>query len=152
MVTLYNEGSPDAVLSAPRLWLLPPGGGDPSPVKGFSGKLAPKGVIAKFRGFTTREAAEALKGLELAGDRLDFPEPEEGEFYHADLLGLKAVTADGRDLGKVESLIDGGAALVLVVVGESGAESLIPFTDEFVPEVDLAGGLLKVAARPGLLD
>lgn len=152
LISLYNQGNPESVLEAPRLWLMGRDGEDPAPVQGLSGKLVPKGVIAKIKGFSTREAAETLKGLEIAIDRKDLPDPEEDEFYHADLLGLAAVTSSGRNLGKIESLMENGAGLVLVVVGESGKESLIPFTDECVPEVNLAGGLIRVSEIPGLFE
>ena len=89
--------------------------------------------------------------MELSIDRLDLPAPEPDEFYHADLLGLKAVTESGREIGRVANLMENGAGLILVVAGPGGQEFLVPFTDECVPEVDLDGGLVKVAEIPGLL-
>jgi 16S rRNA processing protein RimM len=152
LVAAYNESRPEAMLEADKIYLVPKDGADPVLIRGLSGKLVPKGVIVKLKGFTTREAAETLKGQELAVERASLPEPEEGEFYHADLLGLKALTVSGRELGKVSGLLETGSSLVLVLADESGQEKLIPFTDECVPEVDLALGLLKVAELPGLFD
>jgi 16S rRNA processing protein RimM len=152
LVAAYNESRPEAMLEADKIYLVPKEGTEPVLIRGLSGKLVPKGVIVKLKGFTTREAAETLKGRELAVDRASLPEPEEGEFYHADLLGLEALTLSGRELGKVSALLETGAGLVLVLTDEAGQERLVPFTDECVPEVDLAGRLLRVAELPGLLD
>jgi 16S rRNA processing protein RimM len=145
-------GEPGAILDFPRLWLLGPGGGEPVPVQGLAGKTTPKGLIVHLKGCTTRAAADALRGWELAVDRADLPQAGPDEFYQADLLGLRAVSGSGLELGVVERLMDNGSALVLVVVDPSGRERLIPFTDECVPEVDLAAGLMTVAEMPGLLD
>jgi len=64
-------------------------------------RLTPKGVVARVAGIADRTAAEALAGLDLYIDRDRLPEPEPDAFYHADLIGLDAVTADGRILGRI---------------------------------------------------
>jgi 16S rRNA processing protein RimM len=152
LIATYNEREPETLLELRELWLLDPGGGDPQAVVGLKGKAVPKGVIAKLKGVSTREAAETLRGRELAVDRSALPEAGPDEYYQADLLGLEVVTTEGRPLGRVAHLMENGAALVLVVAGPDGREALVPFTEECVPEVDLASGLLKVAEVPGLLD
>ena len=105
-----------------------------------------KGVwIARVEGVDTREAAEALKGVGLFIDRARLPEPEEGEFYHADLIGLRAERAGtGGGLGTVLAVHDFGAGTMLELQPPEGGTVMVPFTLAAVPVVDLAGGRLVV--------
>ena len=105
-----------------------------------------KGVwIAKVDGVDSREAAEALKGVGLFIDRARLPEPEEGEFYHADLIGLRAERAgDGAALGTVLAVHDFGAGTMLELKSPDGRTEMVPFTLAAVPLVDLAGGRVVV--------
>ena len=101
-------------------------------------------VIAAIQGIADRNAAEALKGTELYVSRDALPEAEDGEFYYADLVGLQAVTTEGKSLGKVVAVHNFGAGDMLEVKPEGGASAMVPFTDEAVPEVDLEGGRVSV--------
>jgi 16S rRNA processing protein RimM len=116
----------------------------------LTGRIALKGIIVKIKGIASREAAGALKGQELAVLRSDLPAPDPDEYYQADLLGLEALRTDGKALGRVVGFLEPGEVLVLVAKDDLGRETLIPFTESLVPEVDLAGGWLKVANVPGL--
>lgn len=111
------------------------------PVKG--------GYAARLSGVATREDAEALKGTRLYADRAALPEPEEDEFYHADLLGLRVELADGTPLGRIKAVQDFGAGDVIEYVPEGGGESVyLPFTREIVPVVDIAGGRIVIEPPP----
>jgi 16S rRNA processing protein RimM len=110
------------------------------------------GVIAALSGIDDRDAAEALRGRRLYVPRSAMPPAEEDEFYHADLIGLAAVAEDGRPLGEVMAVHEHGSAPVLEVRPAAGESWLIPFTRDAVPEVDLAGGRVTVAALPGLIE
>ena len=106
-------------------------------------------VVVKFRGVDDRNAAESLRGLRLFVDRAALPVPEdEDEFYHADLIGLEAVTADGAPLGTVVAIHDFGAGDILDIAPPAAADRcrslLVPFTRACVPEIDLAAGRLVV--------
>jgi 16S rRNA processing protein RimM len=102
-------------------------------------RVTPKGVVASVAGIRERTAAEALKGASLYVERDRLPPPEEGEFYHADLIGLAAVDPDGRPLGQVVAVHNHGAGDILEVrLAETGRTELVAFTDAFVPVVDLA--------------
>ena len=74
-------------------------------------------VVARIKGVGDRTAAEALKGVELFVSRDVLPQPEEDEFYQADLIGLRAVTLDGEDLGTVVAVHDFGAGDLLEIAG-----------------------------------
>ena len=106
-------------------------------------RVTPKALIARIRGVTTREAAEALNGTKLYVAREALPEANEGEWYVADLIGLTAVSPDGAALGRVAAVHNFGASdIIEVALDGSGGTMLVAFTDDTVPEVDIAGGRL----------
>jgi 16S rRNA processing protein RimM len=101
-------------------------------------------VIATVKGVEDRDAAEALKGLRLYVAREALPPPDAEEFYHADLIGLDAMTRSGERLGKVRAVHDYGAGDSLEIDVAAGGTLLVPFTRRAVPEIDLAAGRLVV--------
>ena len=105
-----------------------------------------KGVIARVKGIRYRDQAEALKGQELYVERSCLPEEDDEEtWYHIDLIGLKAVDADGTIFGEVVALPNFGAGDILEVkLLETNKTQLVPFTKECVPAVDVPGGTLTV--------
>ncbi len=100
--------------------------------------------IAKLDGIDDRNAAEALKGCKLKLPRERLPEPEEDEFYHEDLLGLRVEDEGGQALGRIKAVQNFGAGDLLEVQPERGASFYVPFTRRDVPEVDIAGGRVIV--------
>lgn len=102
-------------------------------------------VIVRMREVEDRNAAEALKGCELLVARDALPPTDKNEFYHADLIGLAAVDAEGRTLGSVKALHNFGAGDVIEIVRSDGGELVLPFTHEFVPTVDLKAARIIVA-------
>lgn len=114
---------------------------------------AAKGVlIGRFAGIEDRNRAEALRGLQLWLPRAVLPPPDEDEYYHADLIGLDAVLADGTPLGRVRAVHDFGAGDTLEITGVSAPPAMVPFTRAVVPEIDLAAGRLVIDPPPGLFD
>jgi 16S rRNA processing protein RimM len=105
------------------------------------------GLVVRAREVETREQAEALRGLRLYVPREALPEPDEGEFYLVDLVGLQAVSPEGESLGVVRSVQDFGAGDLLEIQPPDGASWWQPFTREAVPEVSLAARRL-VVVRP----
>ncbi len=106
---------------------------------------AVKGMwIAHIDGVDSREAAEALRGTGLFIDRALLPEPEEEEFYHADLIGLRAEGLDGAVVGTVLAVHDFGAGTMLELRLAAGATAMLPFTRAAVPVVDVAGGRVVI--------
>ena len=100
--------------------------------------------VARLAGVTDRDAAERLTGLELFVPRERLPPPEPDEFYHADLIGLAAVTVDGATFGTITAVHDFGAGAVLELACGGGATTLLPFSVAFVPKVDIAQGRVTV--------
>jgi 16S rRNA processing protein RimM len=101
-------------------------------------------LVATFKGVTTREEAERLNGIELYVPRAKLPAAEEGEYYHADLIGLAAVTTADQPLGRVIAIHNFGAGDIIEIAPPQGATLLLPFTNAVVPIVDLAGGRVVI--------
>ena len=116
-------------------------------------RATPKGVVARIAGVADRNAAEALRGTALYVERARLPASEEGEFYHADLVGLRAEDGEGRAIGTVVAVVNYGAGDLLEVRLEGSRKTeLVPFTDAFVPTVDIAGGRAVVLLPPSEKD
>lgn len=94
----------------------------------------PKGAIARFAEVPDRNAAERLRGTELSVPRSALPPLGEGEYYHADLLGLPAVSTEGNALGKVVAIDDFGAGDVIEIERPDGKRFMVPMREEAVPE------------------
>jgi 16S rRNA processing protein RimM len=109
-------------------------------------------LLVTFEGVAGRDAAEALRGTLLVVDAATAGETAEDEWWDHDLVGLTAVTVDGRELGAVREVVHVPGSPLLSVVGEGGREVLVPFVAAIVPEVDVPGGRLVVDPPEGLLD
>ena len=88
-----------------------------------------KTAVARFEGVGDRSAAEALRGSLVEVDRSALPALEEGEYYHADLVGLPAVDREVKAVGEVAAVENYGAGDLLEIEIEGGRRSLIPFRD-----------------------
>jgi 16S rRNA processing protein RimM len=112
-----------------------------------------QGFIATLKGVSDRNRAEALGGTELFVDRAALPEPRSDENYVHDLVGSAAVTRDGTEFGKVVDVVNYGAGDLLEIARPDDKVSiLVPFSDAFVPEIDLAAGRLTLDLPEGYLD
>lgn len=105
----------------------------------------------KLRGIDSIEAAETLRDAVLWLPRSEAPALPPGHLYVDDVLGLRAVTTDGHELGEVVDVMTNAANDVYVVRGPAG-EVLIPAIRDVVVELDPAAGLLRVEPMPGLLE
>jgi 16S rRNA processing protein RimM len=97
-------------------------------------------LVATLKGVTTRNEAERLNGIELYIAREKLPATDPDEYYHADLIGLAAVTVAGEPLGKVIAIHNFGAGNIIEIAPPSGVTMLLPFSNAVVPTVDIAGG------------
>ncbi len=100
-----------------------------------------KTAIARFAGIASREAAEALRGQLVEVDRAALPPLDDGEYYHADLIGLPCVDAGGAPLGVVIAVENYGAGDLLEVERPDGKRALIPFRPGIA---DLAEGAITL--------
>ena len=85
------------------------------------------GAIARFAEVADRAAAEALRGTLLCVSRADLPALGEGEYYHADIIGLPCVGLDGDALGAVVAVENFGAGDLLEIARPDGKKTMVPF-------------------------
>lgn len=105
------------------------------------------GLTARLSGVTTKEEADALRGVELFADRDRLPNLPDDEFYHTDLIGLEVLDTGGALLGRVRAVHNHGAGDILEIYGPGRKTTLlIPFTRQAVPTVDLKAG--RIIADP----
>ena len=141
-IKVFSHTEPREAVLEHTHWLLEKDGAW-QPVRVAEGKRHGKSVIARIDGVDDRDAAAAFVGRDIGVPRDALPEAEPGEFYWADLEGLRVVHKDGNELGKVAYLIETGANDVLVVKGDG--ERLIPFVmEKFILDVDLDTGVIVV--------
>jgi 16S rRNA processing protein RimM len=101
-------------------------------------------LVVTLKGVATREDAERLNGVELYIAREKLPATDENEYYHADLIGLAAVTPANEPLGRVIAIHNFGAGDIIEIAPPHGATMLLPFTNAVVPSVDLASGRVVI--------
>ena len=94
------------------------------------------GAIARFAEVADRTAAEKLRGTALTVPRSALPPLGEGEYYHADLIGLAAVSDEGKALGTVAAIENFGAGDVIEIERPDGTRFMVPMRTEAVPEWD----------------
>jgi 16S rRNA processing protein RimM len=102
-------------------------------------------AVIAFAEVRDRDAAQALKGTELFVSRDALPEPDEDEFYHADLVGLEARDSEGRVIGKVVAVHNFGASDVIELTRADGDSVHLAFTRETVPVIKITEGYIIVA-------
>ncbi len=108
-------------------------------------------LLVKFAEIPDRTAAEGARGTLLLAHLEPSESPEDPEeFYDHQLVGLSAVDLEGRVIGTVTGVVHGAQDL-LEVEATDGRPTLVPFVSALVPEVDVPGGRVVVADRPGLV-
>ena len=147
-VAVYS-GNPSEFTSLKTVFL-----GEPSEGRSYSlvktrdqGKFA----ILTLSEITDRNTAEAHVGQEVAVARSQMPALSADEFYWHEIVGLKVVTDQGKELGTVTSLIATGGHDVMVVA-DQGQEYLIPLVQEIVVRQDKESGILVISPMEGLLE
>ena len=117
------------------------------------GNSIKNGFSARLSGIATKEEGDALKGARLYAPRDRLPEPDEDEFYHADLIGLDVVDTGGTKIGKVKAVMEQGPGDLLEIAVNGQTEPvLLPFTMAFVPTVDLTVGRIVINPPDGAFD
>lgn len=100
-------------------------------------------LLVTLKGINHRDQADVLRGSAVHVFRDDLEQPAEGEFFHGDLVGLEARTADGRRLGVVEEVWSTGPVPNLCI-RDGKEELLVPFADDFVTKVDLESKTIEI--------
>jgi 16S rRNA processing protein RimM len=151
-ICIARIGAAHGVRGAVKLWTFTE---DPLAVKAYGPLVTKDGarsfevatareakghLVATLKGIATREDAERLNGLELYIAREKLPATDDNEYYHADLIGLAAVTPANEPLGRVTAIHNFGAGDIIEIAPPGGATLLLPFTHAVVPSVDLKAG------------
>lgn len=109
-------------------------------------------LLVTFDELADRTAAEAARGTVLSATVSTSEAPEDPEeYYDHQLVGLAAFDQQGRTLGTLTAVAHGAAQDLLTIRTPDGRDALVPFVRELVPTVDLAGGRVVIADRPGLV-
>jgi 16S rRNA processing protein RimM len=155
-ICIARIGAPHGVRGAVKLWTFTE---DPLAVKAYGPLLTKDGarsfevatareakghLVATLKGVGSREDAERLNGIELYIARDKLPATDENEYYHADLIGLAAVTPANEPLGRVVAIHNFGAGDIIEIAPPHGATLLLPFTNAVVPSVDLGAGRVVI--------
>ena len=117
----------------------------------LDGRSHGKVIVASLEGYVDRDQAAALVGTDIGIAMTELPSLPEGEYYWAQLQGLRVRDLAGIDLGVVSHLLETGANDVMVVVpepsnaeGKANPDRLIPYTPQVVNRVDLDAGVIVV--------
>ena len=101
-------------------------------------------VVVRLKGINDRGSAETLKGVRLYVSRGALPSPKKGEFYHADLMGLRVEDVEGNNLGIVCGIHNFGAGDMIEVENAKRETTMLPFTRTTVRSIDVVGGRIVV--------
>ncbi len=110
--------------------------------------------LVKFTGLESRDSLEQVPGLRgsfLTAPADELPQPDDDEFYHHELVGMAVRLEDGTAVGPVSQVLELPSGLTLEVQGPK-REFLLPFVQEFVPEVDRETGTIVIRPPEGLLE
>jgi 16S rRNA processing protein RimM len=132
--------NPDSTLlrELDEVFLIGDEGDEPSLVEIESTRQGPKGLLMWLAGVSSREDAEALRGYTLCVPREALPELEEGEYYHADLIGLQAFDGD-EAIGEITDVIDYPSAECLKIERPGGYIE-VPMLPKWLERVDVERG------------
>jgi 16S rRNA processing protein RimM len=161
LIRVGRIGAPHGIRGEIKLWSFteepaaiagygPLAGEDGRTFEIVSMRAAKEGFVARLKGVADRDAAEALTNLDLYVAREKLPALDDAsEFYHADLIGLAAVDTQGGALGTVIAVHNFGAGDLLEIAPTGGGATLmLPFTQQVVPMVDIAGRRMQVVLPP----
>jgi 16S rRNA processing protein RimM len=121
-----------------QVFLVRSKGEAPTPVKVVTSRQGPGALLMRLAGVDSREEADALRGYTLCVPRSALPEVGEGEYYHADLLGLDAFEGP-KWIGKVVDVIDYPSIECLKIECEGGHLE-VPMLPQWLDRIDIEAG------------
>ncbi|NOZ07846.1 MAG: 16S rRNA processing protein RimM [FCB group bacterium] len=145
-----NDQVADAISNDVKIWVRDTAGDVHGVVIETSQFSGPHPRL-KLKGVSSREEAEKLRNYELLTDRTFFPEPDESEYFLADLIGLQVWDEHNKylgDIGDVYAL----PANDVIALDYAGKEVLIPMIDEIVKLIDFEKNRVIIHPMEGLLD
>src|SRR3990172_1694084 len=110
-----------------------------------------EGLLIAFEGCGGPECAGVFRNRMVYIETDTIPDLPEGEYYHHQIIGMRAVLESGEHFGVVTVIFESGAHDICVVRMENGEEVLLPVIDAVIPEVELAKKQIVVRLMPGLL-
>ncbi|HJE19722.1 MAG TPA: ribosome maturation factor RimM [Aliicoccus persicus] len=107
--------------------------------------------LVTFDGVSNLNQVEHLKGHDVyqEGDAIEMA-LEEGEYHFKDIIGLRVFTMDDREIGMISDILQTGAKDVWVITGDK--EYMIPYVDEFVKDIDLEAGTVRISPIEGMIE
>lgn len=114
-------------------------------------KFFKKYAILKFKGYDSINDIEKYKGAKLLVTRDNAVALKKGEYFVADLIGLRVETENGETLGELKNVLETGANDVYVVEMEDGREVLLPAIKECVLKIDMESSVITVHIMDGLM-
>lgn len=142
--------SAENIFQYPPWWLKTTDGWEELKINEY--RTTSKGLLVHIVGVDDRDLARKFCQRDIAVEKAQFPELEQGEYYWHQLEGLRVVTLEGVQLGIVTGIMETGSNDVLEVKGDSSsldqAERLIPYTKQFVLRVDLDKSVIEVDWDP----
>jgi 16S rRNA processing protein RimM len=107
-------------------------------------------IFLELDGVDSREAAELMRGQEIALPLEDVPPLPQDTYYRWQIIGLRVLSEDGEELGTISEILETGANDVYIVRDPAGQELLLPAIESVILEVDLEAGVVRVHLIPGL--
>ena len=107
-------------------------------------------VIVKFKGYDNINDVERFRQAKLLVTRDNAVELAENEYFIADLIGLKASSDEGEDLGEITDVLQTGANDVYVISKEGTPDLLVPAIKDCVVNVDIEAGTIVLHLLDGL--
>lgn len=123
--------------------------GSPQPYRPIAVRPHKRFILAQLEGIRTKEEAEQLRGNTVLVDPAELPPLEEDEYYWRDILGMRVVTEEGGQVGKVAEIFPTGSNDVYVV-REGEKEFLIPAITEVIIAIDREARTIVIRPLEGL--
>ena len=146
------DAVPELAVPAPgrTLWLVT-ADGEARTVTVAANRAHARGALLLFEGYEDRDAVETLRGAGLEAERRTVQPAPEGSYYYFELAGCSCLDRRHGDLGRVSEVIEDGGGLLLEV-RDGQRELLVPFVQEYVTAVDVAGRRIELQLPNGLLE